>query len=164
MLADALADGLVDDVVVAKSALERGSFWGLRDDVHQLMRMHPMFLFDVGLPIAAMHAYTETLRAQLKSRWSDAVLYVFGHIGDGNLHVCVSAGPQDGSAKPEVEHLVNTGIAAIGGSVAAEHGIGCEKKSYLAFSRSAQEIELMRKLKTLLDPRNILNRGRVVDI
>ena len=63
-----------------------------------------------------------------------------------------------------LEHLVNSGLAAIGGSVSAEHGIGLEKKDYLPFSRSAAEIEVMRKLKRMLDPRNILNRGRVVDV
>lgn len=163
-LAAALQEGLVSDVVIAKSTHERSALWALRDDVHQLWRMQPMFLFDVGLPIAAMQGYTESLRTQLKRRWPDALLYIFGHMGDGNLHVCIRAGGEDGGAKAEVEHLVNSAVAAIGGSVAAEHGIGCEKKSYLPFSRSAVEIELMRQLKRLLDPRNILNRGRVVDV
>lgn len=163
-LSSALEQGLIDDAIVAKSDAERGSFWAMRDDVHQLMKLKPMFLFDVGLPIAHMQAYTETLRAQLHARWRDTKLYIFGHLGDGNLHVCVGAGPADESAKAEVEHLVNSGLAAIGGSVSAEHGIGLEKKQYLPFSRSASEIEVMRKLKRMLDPRNILNRGRVIDV
>jgi len=163
-LSSALEQGLIDDATIAKSDAERATFWAMRDDVHQLMKLKPMFLFDVGLPIAHMQAYTETLRTQLRARWPDTKLFIFGHLGDGNLHVCVGAGPPDESAKAQVEHLVNSGLAVIGGSVSAEHGIGLEKKDYLPFSRSAAEIELMRKLKRLLDPRNILNRGRVVDV
>jgi FAD/FMN-containing dehydrogenase len=163
-LSRAIDSGLIDDAVIAQSEAERASLWAVRDDVHQLMRVQPMFLFDVGVPISRMEGYVENLRSALQARWPQSLLYVFGHIGDGNLHVCVSAGLEDGSALNDVERLVYAPLAAFSGSVSAEHGIGFEKKAYLGITRSAAEIDLMRKLKALLDPRNILNRGRVFDL
>ncbi len=163
-LSCAVNEGLIDDAVIAQTEGVRSALWALRDDVHQLLRLKPMFLFDVGLPIAAMESYVEGLCQQLKARWNEARLFVFGHLGDGNLHVCVQAGAKDGSAAAEVEKIVYTPLGAIHGSVSAEHGIGFEKKAYLSITRNAAEIELMGKLKRLLDPRNILNRGRVLDV
>lgn len=163
-LSRAMDEGLIDDTVIAQSESERGGLWALRDDVQQLMRMKPMFLFDVGLPIALMDSYVANIGRELHAHWRDALLFVFGHIGDGNLHVCVRAGAEDGSAAAEVERLVYSPLAEFRGSVSAEHGIGFEKKPYLGVTRSAAEIELMRKLKMLLDPRNVLNRGRIFDV
>jgi len=163
-LSDAIDHRLIDDAVIARTGAERSAFWALRDDVHQLLRFKPMFVFDVSMPIATMESYVEGLREQLKSRWKEARLFVFGHLGDGNLHVCVSAGREDGSEGTEVANVVYKPLGAFHGSVSAEHGIGIEKKAYLSVTRSAAEIELMRKLKRLIDPRNILNRGRVLDV
>lgn len=163
-LSNAMDRGLIDDAAIAHTTAERNQFWALRDDVHQLMRFKPMFLFDVGLPITLMESYVERLRTKLQALCKGARLFVFGHLGDGNLHVCISAGPEDGSKAAEIDNLVYTPLGPIHGSVSAEHGIGLNKKSYLSVSRSPAEIELMRKLKRLLDPRNVLNRGRIIDV
>lgn len=104
----------------------------------------------------------ETVRRELRAAWPEVRAWVFGHMGDGNLHVVVSpdALPQD--ARARVEEIVYAPLAAIGGAISAEHGIGLEKKAWLPVSRSAAEIALMRTLKRVLDPRGILNPGRVV--
>jgi FAD/FMN-containing dehydrogenase len=81
---------------------------------------------------------------------------VFGHLGDGNLHVTIG-GPDEHA--DEVDDLVYGPIRSLGGSISAEHGIGRLKKRHLGRSRSAEEIALMRSIKATLDPDGILNPG-----
>lgn len=158
----ALEAGLIVDAAVAQSERERGALWGLRDDVGQMMQYGLPFIFDVSLPIAAMETYIAGVRSALASRWPDHRCWVFGHVGDGNLHLVICAGDAAGSARTEVERSVYTPLAAISGSVSAEHGIGLEKKSYLELSRNPAEIALMQTLKRTLDPHGILNPGKVI--
>jgi FAD/FMN-containing dehydrogenase len=161
-LEQAAEQGLVADAVVAKSEAERTAIWALRDDVLQTARWGLPFAFDVSLPIAAMPAYVEGVQAALRAKWPQVRAFVFGHMGDGNLHIVVSPDglPQD--ARAAVERIVYAPLAEVGGAISAEHGIGLEKKPWLSVSRSAAEIALMRTLKQALDPKNILNPGRVV--
>jgi len=83
-------------------------------------------------------------------------------VGDGNLHFAIAAGADDESARRGVEEAVYLPLKDIGGSVSAEHGIGLEKKPYLQLVRSESELALMRTLKTALDPKGILNPGKVI--
>jgi FAD/FMN-containing dehydrogenase len=160
VLAGAIEAGLVADAAIAKSGAERDRMWALRDDVAQTARNGPIVAFDISLPIEEMDAYVEETRAALVERWPVAQLTVFGHLGDGNLHVIAGVG--DSKARHEVEALVYGLLKARGGSVSAEHGIGLQKRAFLGFSRSPAEIALMRQLKTALDPSNVLNPGKVL--
>jgi FAD/FMN-containing dehydrogenase len=127
------------------------------------MRGGAPIVFDISLPIAEMERYTDGLARALPGVVGDHKLWIFGHLGDGNLHVIVQVAPQDYPAlRPKVEKLVYSPLAAFRGSVSAEHGIGLEKKPYLSVSRSPAEIALMRQLKAALDPRAILNPGKVL--
>ena len=163
-LASALTGGLVAEAVIAKSDRERDALWALRDDVIRFTELRPIFLFDVSAPLTAMEAYVRRVRQTITSTWPDARFVAFGHLADGNLHFAISAGRPGGEDKAEVESLVYGPLAAIGGSVSAEHGIGLEKKRYLGLCRSDAEIQLMRLLKRTLDPKGILNPGRVIDV
>jgi len=163
-LASAFDEGLLLDAVIAKSDQEREALWAIRDDVGTLMNEAPMFMFDVSLPLRHMPDYVGRLESGLRSGWQDARLFVFGHLGDGNLHVAVQAGPEDGSDRERVESLVYTPLRAYSGSISAEHGIGLEKKPWLDVSRSDTEISLMRRLKQSLDPHGILNPGKIFDL
>ncbi len=87
---------------------------------------------------------------------------MFGHLGDGNLHVIVGVGDAGAEARNAVEAIVYGALRECGGSISAEHGIGLEKRPYLGWSRGAEEIGLMRSIKQALDPRNILNPGKVL--
>src|SRR5574337_696254 len=91
--------------------------------------------------------------------------FVFGHLGDGNLHLAMQVPPERyPEVKPKVEAEVYALLEEVGGSVSAEHGIGLDKKRWLHVSRSETELALMRSLKRLLDPKNILNPGKIVDL
>ena len=162
VLGAALEDGLVADAVIAASERERTAIWSLRDDVAQTSRHGRAQLFDVSLPVAEMKAYVDGVRAGLQRRWPDVHLWTFGHLGDGNLHFGVRV-PDGGKAERlGVEEVIYRPLAAFGGSISAEHGVGEEKRRYLGISRSEPEIALMRTLKNALDPRGILNPGKVI--
>jgi FAD/FMN-containing dehydrogenase len=87
---------------------------------------------------------------------------VFGHLGDGNLHLIVTVGDGSESAHREVNDVVYKRLSQIGGSISAEHSVGLEKKEYLTYSRTDAEINLMKRVKTAQDPKNILNPGKVI--
>lgn len=156
-----VSQGLASDCVVAKSRKERDALWALRDDVEQIFSFRPVFAFDVSLPIRDMESYVAEVRKALDESWPKNRCFVFGHLGDGNLHLVISTGAGHESKKA-VEGIVYGGLRGRDGSVAAEHGIGLEKRDYLSWSRNEEEINLMRTLKRTLDPRGILNPGKVL--
>ncbi|MDE0941079.1 MAG: FAD-binding oxidoreductase [Alphaproteobacteria bacterium] len=161
MLAAAMEEGLVVDAVVAKSEGERMAMWALRDDIESLDQWGPRIGFDVGLPIAEMPAYLEEIDKSIIAEWPDRKRAVFGHLGDGNLHITYSVGDNGPKTKKIIDDAVYLPLASRGGSVSAEHGIGLMKKAYLEVSRSGAEIELMKQLKSVMDPNNILNPGKI---
>ena len=159
----AFESGLIVDAAISQSEADCQAFWALRDDVEQVLHGGLPVVFDISLPIGEMENFADDLRAALPGAIGDHKLWIFGHLGDGNLHVIVQVKPQDYLAsRPKIEALVYTPLAAFRGSVSAEHGIGLEKKAYLKVSRSENEIALMRTLKTALDPKGILNPGKVL--
>jgi FAD/FMN-containing dehydrogenase len=157
---------LIADAAVAQSEADCQAFWHLRDDVEQVIVGGMPIGFDISLPVGQMARFTETLRGALVAAVGEQHhLYVFGHLGDGNLHVVVQVPATTyQSAKPKIEALVYGGLAPFNGSVSAEHGIGLEKKAWLSVSRSHGELALMRAIKQSLDPRGILNPGKVLDV
>lgn len=162
-LGEALEQGLISDVVVAQSVEDGKKLWAYRESIGELLgQLKPFAAFDVGIPMAAMDAFVESVGSELERRFPAQRHLFFGHIGDGNLHVL--SGPH---ASPDslhqVEEVVYAATGRVGGSISAEHGIGVVKKEFLAHSRSPVEIELMHSLKALLDPAGILNPGRMLD-
>jgi FAD/FMN-containing dehydrogenase len=159
----AYENGLIADAAISQSESDCEAFWGLRDDVEQVMHGGFPIVFDISLPIGEMEHYTSTLRATMGDAIGEHKLWIFGHLGDGNLHINVQVKPEDYvRLRPLVEQQVYAPLAAFQGSVSAEHGIGLEKKPYLGISRSDNELALMRTLKNALDSKGILNPGKVV--
>lgn len=158
--------GLLTNGAVADSEAQRAALWRVREDSEQIERQHHLaFGFDVSLPVAEMEEYVEDVRSGLQLHLGDeAVCWVYGHLADGNLHVNAWAPQMTPGDRLLVEQVVYGAVKLAGGSISAEHGIGLEKKAYLAWCRSPEEIELMRRLKRLLDPQQILNPGRVLDV
>lgn len=164
VLSQALEQGLIADAVLAQSEAQRLQLWALRDDVEQTFRYAPIFTFDVSMRISCMEDYLAEVNRRLAEHYSNCTNFTFGHMGDGNLHLVIS--PQEGGPeqRDQVERCVYEPLAAVHGSVSAEHGVGLEKKPYLGISRSDAEISLMRTLKRALDPKGILNPGKIFDL
>lgn len=156
-----LEDGIIVDAVIAQNQGERDAMWAIRDDVRQLGRNAPIFTFDVSVSLDQMESYVEELRSDLAAKWEEHTCMIFGHLGDGNLHVIVGVGDSSKDAKKAVEEAVYQGLVPRGGSVSAEHGIGLQKRNYLSWSRSADEIAVMQMIKKSLDPKNLLNPGKI---
>jgi FAD/FMN-containing dehydrogenase len=166
VLADAADSELIVDAVIAKSEAERRRLWAPREDVFQMNRYGPSHSFDVSLAIADMPRYLDTVGRALQERVPGARQFVFGHVADGNLHISVCAGDAQRHAATfdAVEQCVYEPLRSMSGSISAEHGIGLERKAYLEISRTSAEIATMRVLKAALDPRGILNPGKVIDV
>jgi FAD/FMN-containing dehydrogenase len=160
-LGEAIEAGLVADAVMASSEAQREALWGLRDDVESVFRLGMPVPFDVSLPVTEMEGYVAEAMGRLEREWPEYRRFALGHLGDGNLHI-VAAGPPSRAARHGIECCVYEPLAARGGSVSAEHGIGLEKQPWLGLSRSEAELALMRRLKGALDPKGILNPGRVL--
>ena len=110
--------------------------------------------------------YVNEVNRRLKDRFPDMTNFILGHMGDGNLHFFIVPGEGKGSSnlRQEVEACVYEPLMEFSGSVSAEHGVGLEKKPWLHISRSDQEIDLMRRLKSALDPKGLLNPGKIFDV
>ena len=160
-LADELEAGRIVDAVICKSERERQAVWAIRDGVGDAMAViRDNANFDVSVPINKMADFLAQLEPEIKAILPDTALLVFGHIGDGNLHLVFTVNRKED--KKTVYDVVYKLVGAYNGSVSAEHGIGIQKRSYLHQSRSNEEIALMKLLKQAMDPKDILNPGRVV--
>ncbi len=164
LLGEAFEQELIADAVIAKSESERHALWHIRDDVLQLWQLSPLFTFDVSLAIAQMDNYTSEIKRRFDETFDNPQVMIFGHLGDGNLHVIVAPGDKGLDTHHMVEEIIYDAIRSRNGSVSAEHGIGLEKKGYLSYSRNADEIALMRKIKQAFDPKGILNPGKIFDV
>jgi len=160
VLGEAFDAGVLSDVTIANSETERRAIWAIREDVWQVRNIGPLLTFDVSLPIENMKSYALEVCESVRGFAGENRCFVFGHMADGNLHIVV-AGGDDAATRARVEEMVYRPLAAIGGSVSAEHGIGLEKRAYLPLSRTPAEISTMRLLKQALDPKGILNPGKV---
>ena len=161
-LGDALENGLIEDAVISKSQGEIDQFWAMRDGMPAAMGMkQPAVGFDVSLSIDDMDHFTGEVQRRLARVFNDAESYVGGHLGDGNLHLVAKAGDRDPQPRDEIEDIVYGLVGELGGSISAEHGIGTLKRGHLGQSRSEAEVALMRQLKRTLDPKGILNPGRI---
>lgn len=170
-LGSALTADLIADAVVAQSDAERQRIWRLRENVDTQRQHTPVFTYDVSLPIPAMPSYLQHVEDVLVARWPHAHMYAYGHLADGNLHIVVGPLPMGTAPEPsedtdrwhrECSDIVYAPLAAIGGSISAEHGIGKAKKPWLNISRSDDERALMTQIKQLLDPQSILNPGLIL--
>jgi FAD/FMN-containing dehydrogenase len=162
-LSGLLESGVVSDAVIGASERDAKDLWAIRDSVSEYSRvLGPIIGFDIGLPTALMAAAVARLSDDIRTQWPDARVLCYGHIGDSNLHVVVNV-PSAGANQPhhEVDVLVYGTVRSLGGTISAEHGIGLIKKPFLSYTRSAEELALMRRLKAALDPGHVLNPGKV---
>ena len=145
----------VDDVVVATEPWRRAELWRFREGHTEAVNsLGPPHKLDVTLPAGEMAGFVDAVPSVVEATAPGARTWLFGHLGDGNIHVNVTGvDPDDDGVDAAVFGLV----AELGGSISAEHGIGTAKRAFLHLSRTPSEIEAFRAIKSALDPAGILN-------
>ena len=161
-LTQALEQQMIADAVLSRSGAEIDAFWNVRDGMAEAMgKQQPAAGFDISLSIDDMKIIEPELLGRLRSALGDARLFIGGHLADGNLHLVAKQVTNGEQPKAHIQQIVYDWVGEIGGSISAEHGIGTMKRAFLGRSRSAAELALMRTLKQAMDPKNLLNPGRV---
>ncbi|MCB9228941.1 MAG: FAD-binding oxidoreductase [Deltaproteobacteria bacterium] len=160
--------GLICDAVIAGTAKQTEELWALRENITEsLSATGHVRKNDISLPLSALCHFREDLMRLQQALDKRIRLMAFGHIGDGNIHLNYLGDRQlpdsdfirlSNATEQEIYHLVRQ----YQGSISAEHGIGILKKNDLHFRRSPDEIDLMRQIKAILDPKHILNPGKLL--
>lgn len=154
--------GLVADALVAQTEAEAQDFWTVREGHAMDGHLPGLINLDVSMPVGRLDDFARACRYAVLARFPGAHVSFFGHVGDSNLHVAVAlpGGAEDtGHVVDEIAYGL---VRDLGGSVSAEHGIGTLKRDWLSHSRSPAEIAAMRAIKSALDPRGILNPGKLL--
>jgi len=167
-LQQAAAEGLIQDAMIATSIAQSLSMWKLRESVPEAQRHYGASLkHDISVPVSSIPVLIEQGGAIVRRLVPEGELVGYGHMGDGNLHFNVSQ--REGADRSaflahahELEHAIFDLVGSLGGSISAEHGIGRLKVEEFAERADPVELAVMRDLKRTLDPRGILNPGKVL--
>jgi FAD/FMN-containing dehydrogenase len=168
VLADALDRGLILDAAIVQSEREREQLWRLRENIPEAQRRDGASLkHDLSLPISVLPQFVERAGEWLRVHIPEGRLIAYGHVGDGNLHFNLNQAPGTDRAlflarEPAVKRAMHDLVHDCGGSFSAEHGIGRLKVGELERYAPPVELDLMRAIKHALDPRGILNPGKVL--
>jgi len=165
----ALARAGIEDAALAASETQRTALWSLRESISEAQKREGASIkHDVSVPVSTIPEFLKVATAAVSKAVPGARPVSFGHIGDGNIHFNFSV-PADGDGEAflarweDVQRIVHDIVHGFGGSISAEHGIGVQKRDQLARYKSEAELDVMRALKRMLDPGNILNPGKVVN-
>ena len=168
LLADALERGLIEDAAIAATLEQRKAFWTLRENLSEVQKFEGGSIkHDVSVPVGAIPEFLAEATAAVERFLPGARVVPFGHMGDGNIHFNVSqpVGADKGAFLArweETNALVHAIVARYSGSFSAEHGIGQMKREGLARAKDPVALDLMRRIKSTLDPDGILNPGKVL--
>jgi FAD/FMN-containing dehydrogenase len=147
------------DATLAQSAEQARSLWRLRESIPEAQFTNVKH--DVAVPVSRTPELIERAGGRLAARFPQARVYAFGHVGDGNIHYNV--GPESLLAeRAAVNRIVYDTVAELGGSISAEHGLGQLKRDEVLAHKPAVEIELMRAIKSALDPMGLMNPGKLL--
>jgi len=168
LLEDALEQGLIEDAAVAASLDQRKAFWRLRELLSDLQKFEGGSIkHDISVPVAKVPQFLEEVYPAVEAFMPGARLCPFGHLGDGNIHCNVSQ--PVGMDKQafldrwyEMNEVVHSIVTRLDGSISAEHGIGTLKRDLLPQVKNLVALDVMRTIKAALDPKNILNPGKVL--
>jgi D-lactate dehydrogenase (cytochrome) len=167
-LHQAAAGGLVKDAMIATSIAQALTMWKLRESIPEAQRHHGASLkHDISVPVSSVPKLIEEGSALVRRLVPEGEVVSYGHLGDGNLHFNVSQRPgTDKTAFLQrggpLEHAVFDLVDSLGGSISAEHGIGRLKAAEFAGRADPVELAVMHDLKRALDPKGILNPGKIL--
>jgi FAD/FMN-containing dehydrogenase len=160
--------GLVSDGVIAESEAQRAHLWRLRESMSEAQKPEGGSIkHDVSVPIARIPEFLKAASAAVEKLAPGARPLPFGHIGDGNIHFNISVPKGADNAAflarwEQISRAVHDVVHRFGGSISAEHGLGVMKHNEIVRYKSRTELEVMGALKRTLDPKNILNPGKVL--
>jgi FAD/FMN-containing dehydrogenase len=160
-LEGALANGLIGDALIAQSEKERRSFWIVREGLAMDRLLPSLVNLDVSMAVGRLGEFATDCAAALHQRFSGSHVSFYGHIGDSNLHSSVSVAGASEADLHDIDEIAYRLVASYDGSISAEHGIGILKRDYLGYSRKPEELEVMRRIRSALDPNAILNPGKL---
>jgi FAD/FMN-containing dehydrogenase len=169
-LASSIESGLVKDAVVARSEQQRADFWALRENLSDVQRFEGGSIkHDISVPVSLLPQFISKATQRVEKEIPGVRVVAFGHIGDGNVHFNLSqpigANRQEFLGKwTHMNEIVHGLVREFGGSISAEHGVGQLKRDEVARFKAPVEIALMRALKSTLDPFNLLNPGKLVQM
>jgi FAD/FMN-containing dehydrogenase len=160
-LAQALATGEANEVIIAQNAQQMRDFWLLRENASAGHKPEgPQVNHDVSVPVSQTPAFLAAADAAIARRWPGVRIVAFGHMGDGNFHYTAIAAPgveASEFAGEAITSVVFETATSLGGSISAEHGIGVARKHDLARFKDETALALMRALKRALDPKSVMN-------
>ena len=171
LLESAFEAGLVEDATIAANEAQAEAFWLLRDEIAPAERaLGPAMQHDISVPVASMAAFIEQTSPLVEARFPGARVVAFGHLGDGNVHYHVlapsgaRAGDWERGEGKNISRFVHDLVDTWHGSISAEHGIGQLKREELERLGDPVQLHLMRAVKQALDPRGLLNPGKLVPL
>ena len=160
-------EGVVLDAVLAQSGQQFDELWALRESMSETLSHFMPYKNDLSVKLVDVPDFIARIETLVAQHYPDFCVVWFGHIGDGNLHLNILK-PEDlppAEFKQRCEHVneqIFDEVRAFQGSISAEHGVGLQKKAFLHYSRSAEEIALMRSVKAVFDPNGIMNPGKML--
>ncbi len=153
----------VEDATISRSLADVVDFWKTRDAAGEFQTvLGPHCAYDIGLPIARMDEFAVLCKQRIMQAMPEALAVFYGHIGDGNMHIVALDRARKEPPLDEMSAIVYKTVSEFGGTISAEHGIGLLKKPYLQYTRNPEELALMHRLKTALDPAGVLNPTKVI--
>jgi FAD/FMN-containing dehydrogenase len=160
-LAGALADAdLADEPAVGVDTAAQQRLWQVREAVAEVLGVYgPPLKFDVSLPLSAIHGFADAAKALIAEHAPEAIPVLFGHIGEGNLHLNIVRCDLTGDRERALYSAMMSLIAEHGGNVSSEHGVGTRKRDYLSMARTEADIAAMQAVKAAFDPTGYLNRA-----
>jgi FAD/FMN-containing dehydrogenase len=162
-LADMAEEGLIRDASVAGSLAQRRAMWAMRESAAEVtIGLRPAVDNDVCLPLDKVTAFLSAAEQRVKERDPAATFLVVGHLGDGNMHYTVVPSTHDDALFDAVRETIEDVVVGFGGSFSAEHGIGLSKLNSMARRKDPVALSVMRRIKAALDPRGLMNPGKVL--
>ena len=168
LITDALEQDAIQDAVVAASLAQSKALWNLREHIPLAQAEEGKNIkHDISVPISRIGDFIRITNVELQEKFPGCRMVTFGHLGDGNLHYNVSP-PEDDPGDALIAHqgainrVVHDSVHQFGGSISAEHGLGALKRDEVRAYKSEVELKLMQMLKQALDPRNLMNPGKVL--
>lgn len=168
ILAGALDSGIAKDAIVAQSLSQSAALWRLRESASEAQKFEGGSIkHDVSVPVGSIPTFIVRADALIETLCPGARPVAFGHFGDGNVHYNISQPPgmdrvQFLAKWEDISNAVHALVTGMDGSISAEHGIGQMKRASLRSAKSAVELDVMRAIKTALDPNGILNPGKLL--